>query len=62
MLTGLAVVVAAAVCGAAAGYVLWWAAHRSGLWNFAAAILLGLLTVLAAVFIGYLMMRLSSPL
>jgi hypothetical protein len=62
MLVGLAVVVAAALCGAAAGYVLWWAAHRSALWNFAAAILLGLATVLAAVFIAYLMVRLRGPL
>jgi hypothetical protein len=55
MLTGLAVVAVAAGFGAAAGFILWWAAHRSALWNFAAAILLGLATLLAAVLIGYLM-------
>ncbi|HJR61033.1 MAG TPA: hypothetical protein VJ813_16600 [Vicinamibacterales bacterium] len=62
MMTGLAVVAAAAICGAAAGYALWWAAHRSALWNFLAAILLGLATFAAALGIGYLMMRLRGPL
>ena len=56
------IVAAAALCSVAAGFILWWAAHRSALWNFVAAILLGLATLAAAVLIGYLMMRLSSPL
>ena len=62
MLTGFLIVAAAAACGAAAGGILWWAAHRSALWNFVAAILLGLATLAAAVLMGYLMMRLTSPL
>jgi hypothetical protein len=62
MLTGFLIVAAAAACGAGAGVILWWAAHRSALWNFVAAILLGLATIAAAVLIGYLMMRLTSPL
>ena len=61
MLIGLAVIVAAAVGSALAGYILWWAAHRSLLWNFAAAILLGLAAFAAAVLIGYLMMQAADP-
>jgi hypothetical protein len=62
VLTGLAIISAAAVCGGAAGFILWWAAHRSALWNFVAAILLGLATFAAAVLIGWLMMRLGASL
>jgi hypothetical protein len=61
MLTGLAVIVAAGIGGALAGYILWWAAHRSGLWNLFAGVLLGLAAVAAALLIAYLMTRASSP-
>jgi len=61
MLIGLAVIVAAAVGAFLAGYILWWAAHRSALWNFVAAILLGLAAFAAALLIGYLMMRATYP-
>ena len=58
----LAVIVAVALAGAGAGCLLWWSAHRSALWNFAAAILLGIATLAGAVGIGYLMVRWSDPL
>jgi hypothetical protein len=61
MLIGFVVIVAAGVGAALAGYILWWAAHRSGLWNLFAGILLGLAAFAAALLIGYLMMRASSP-
>lgn len=61
MITALLVIVAAGVGGAAAGYVFWWAAHRSGLWSLFAGVVFGLLAVLAAVLIGYLMMKVTYP-
>jgi hypothetical protein len=55
MLTGLTVIILAGLGGLAAGYVLWWSAHRSGLWNMAAGVFLGLAAFLLAVLIGYVM-------
>lgn len=60
MLMALAVIAGAALFGAVAGWLLWWSAQRPLLWNFAVAILLGILTLLAAVGIGWLMVR-SRP-
>jgi hypothetical protein len=57
MLVGLVVIVLAGACAVAAGYVLWWASHRSTVVNLFAGMLLALLAFAAAVFIGYLMMR-----
>ncbi len=56
-----AVILAAALAGAAAGWLLWWSAHRSALWNFVAAIILGIATLAGAVGIGYLMVLWSDP-
>lgn len=60
MLTALGVIVAAGVCGFLAGCVLWWASHRSGLWNFAMALVLGVAVVVAALLIAYAMVRSST--
>jgi hypothetical protein len=57
MLIGVIVVALAGACAVAAGYVLWWASHRSTLVNLFAGMLLGLVAFAAAVFIGYLIMR-----
>jgi hypothetical protein len=61
MLLPITVVVAAAIGGFLAGYVLWWASHRGGLWTFAAAIVGGLAVFGAAILIAYIMVRSSSP-
>jgi len=60
MLIGLVVIVAAGVSAVLAGYILWWAAHRSGLWNLFAGVLLGFAAFVIAVLIGYVMMRATS--
>ena len=57
MLIGLAVVIAAGIGAAVASYVLWWAAHRSGLWNFVFALVLGLAACAVALLIAYVMSR-----
>ena len=60
MVTALGVVLMVAVGAVATGWLLWWAAHRSALWNFVVAIGLGIGTMLAAVLIAYLMLRWRS--
>ena len=63
MLTAAVVIVLAGVCSVAAGYVMWWASHRSTLVNLFVGMLLALAAFAAAVFIGYLIMRFwMSPL
>ena len=63
MLVGLVIVVLAGAAAIAAGYIMWWASHRSTLVNLCVGMLLGLLALATAVFIGYVMMRFwSSPL
>ena len=57
MLVPMLVVVAAAIGGFLAGYVLWWASHRGGLWSFAAAIVAGLAVFGAAILIAYIMVN-----
>jgi F0F1-type ATP synthase membrane subunit c/vacuolar-type H+-ATPase subunit K len=58
----LCVILAAGLAAVAAGWLLWWSAHRSALWNFVAAIVLGIATLAGAVGIGYLIVRWSAPL
>ena len=60
MLWPLGVVVVAGLAGFLAGCVLWWAAHRGGLWNFAMALILGVAVLGAAILIGYVMMKSSD--
>ena len=62
MLTSLAIVVASGICAAIAGYIMWWAAHRSGLLNLFSGVILGLLALALAVLIGLLMVWSTSPL
>ena len=60
MLTGVLIVAAAGVAGLLAGFVLWRAAQLSGLWNLFAGVLLGLVALVLAVLIGYVMTA-SAP-
>ena len=63
MLAGLVIIVLAGAAAVAAGYVMWWASHRSTLMNICIAMLLGILVLATAVFIGYVMTRVwISPL
>ena len=61
MLVPLAILVAAGIGAVLAGCVLWWAAHRGALWNFAAALILGVLVLVAAILIGYVMVKSTDP-
>ena len=60
MLIPVVVVLAAAIGGLLAGYVLWWASHRGGLWPFAAAIVGGLAVFATAILIAYIMVNSAS--
>lgn len=62
MLTRLAIVAAAGAGALIAGYVMWWAAHRTGLFNVLSGVLIGLLAVAVAMLIGLLMVWSTSPL
>ena len=55
MLIPLGIIVAAGIGALVASYVLWWAAHRGGLWNLALGLILGLLLFAVALLIGYVM-------
>ena len=61
MLTALIVIAAAGVAGLLAGVVLWRAAQLSGLWNLFAGVLLGLVAIVMAILIAYLMVKSSPP-
>ena len=56
MMTRLAIIAAAGIGAALAGYVMWWAANRSGLLTLFSGVILGLLAVGLAVLIGLVMM------
>jgi hypothetical protein len=60
MLIRLAIIVAAAGGAAIAGYVMWWASHRSGLLNLFAGVILGLIAVALALLIGLVMVWSTS--
>ncbi len=62
MLIRIAIIVVAAVGAAIAGYVMYWAAHRSGLLNLFSGVILGLLAVALAFLIGLVMVWSTSPL
>jgi len=57
MLAGVIVVIGAGACAAAAGYVMWWASHRSTLVSICVGMLLALLAFVTAIFIGLMLMR-----
>jgi hypothetical protein len=57
VLVALLILLAAAGASVLASYLLWWASHRSGWFNFAAGILLGLASFLCVILLGYLAMR-----
>ena len=61
MLVRLAIIVVAGVVAATAGYLLWSASHRSAVWGFVVAGLLGLFVFAAAFLIAYLMTRSTYP-
>jgi len=61
MLIRLAIIVAAGTGAAIAGYVIWWAAHRSGLLNVFSGVIVGLLAVALAVLIRLVMVWSTSP-
>jgi len=62
VLIRIAIIVVAAVGAAIAGYVMYWAAHRSGLLNLFSGVILGLLAVALAFLIGLVMVWSTSPL
>ena len=57
MLIRLAIILPAATGAAIAGYVMWWASHRSGLLNLFSGVILGLMAVGVALLIGLVMVR-----
>lgn len=57
MWTILIVVAAACVCVVLASRFMWWATKRSAIWALAAGLLLGLIAILAAVLIAWVMTR-----
>jgi len=61
VLLAAVVVALAAICGALAGYVLWRVSNLGGLWALILAPLVGFGAFVAAIVIGYLLMRLKEP-
>ena len=57
MLIGLAIIVIAGIGGLLAGYVLWRASHLGGLWGLVAGLLLGVVVLLIAILIAYVMVK-----
>ena len=61
MLVAIAIIVTAGVGAVLAGYVLWWAAQRGGLWNLAMGLLLGVAVFILAALIAYAMVASANP-
>jgi hypothetical protein len=57
MLSGLLVVLAAALVTAAVSRFMWWACRRSALWSMAAGVILAVLALGGAVAIAWLLTR-----
>jgi hypothetical protein len=61
MLTAFILIAVAGLIGIVASRVMWWAAHRSGLWAILLGPLLGLAAIMLVVLFGYLWAWLTGP-
>ena len=61
MLTTLFLIAVAGLVGLVASRVMWWAAHRSGIWSILLGPLLGLAAIILIIIFGYLWLWLTGP-
>ena len=61
MLTTLFLIAVAAIGGVIASRVMWWAAHRSGIWSILLGPMFGLAAIVLIILFGYLWLWLTGP-
>jgi hypothetical protein len=61
MLKALLLIAVAGLLAVLASRVMWWAAHRSGIWSILLGPMLGLAALLLIILFGYLWAWLTGP-